>query len=173
MEKDDMKKKLDSIWNEVQTSLPEIDFESDFKTDDFELVGDRNNDFDFENLEDFSEINGNEPNWSHFEKLLCKDQQLEAVAKSMVNIQLDDDSFDGRDASAGIADLDEFKTFQSSINSSATRECITSAQAITKHIFGDSGVSKLNMDLFNTINFGKFYFYILFMTNHRLFVHSL
>ena len=36
-----MKKKLDSIWNEVQTSLPEIDFESDFKTDDFELVGNR------------------------------------------------------------------------------------------------------------------------------------
>lgn len=157
LENDDMKKKLDSIWNEVQTSLPEIDLECDVKSDDFELV-ERTGEFNFEDLEDFDDVDGAET-WAdfeeNFERLLCKDsKQLESVSKSMVDIQLtrsEEDSTDGRAAAA-----DEFKTFQSTFTSSAkaSKECVTSAQKITKNMF-DSGASKLNMDLFNTINFGK------------------
>lgn len=154
LENDDMKKKLDLIWNEVQTSLPEINFDCDLKSDDFELV-ERNGEFNFEDLEDFDDVDGAET-WSdlekNFEKLLCKDEQFEAVTKSMVDIQLEEHS-ESRSTSA-LSGLDDFKTFQSTLTSSkASKECVTSAQKITKNIF-DSGVSKLNMDLFNTINFG-------------------
>lgn len=153
-----MKKKLDSIWNEVQTSLPEIDFECDLRSDDFELV-ERSGEFNFEDLDDFDDVDGAET-WTDFEKnferLLCKDsEQLEPVSKSMVDIQLTEsegDSTDGRTAAAA----DEFKTFQSTFTSSAkaSKQCVTSAQKMAKNMF-DLGASKLNMDLFNTINFGK------------------
>lgn len=160
--RDDMKIKLENIWNNVQTNLPEINFDHD--DSDLELL-DQNSGMLFDKLEDF-DVNGEDLSDTEkdFEKFLNRDfssyNNNNSNNKSAVDVRSIKDIFlDDEDIVVGDEEGDsEFVEFRTNLNSKKTTnrksEGVNNAQQITKNIF-DSTSSKLNMDIFNSINFGK------------------
>lgn len=152
-DRDEMKKRLDNIWNEVQTNLPEINFDNSNNDSDYEIIDhDVEHGFDRAALDDWSDSE------AHFERLVNKNHDYEDVNTSMMDIRsiqdiyVDDDD-DNESPPFNNNEMSQFKNLTAKMNENKL-ERASSAQKITKDIF-ESTNSKLNMDIFNKINFDE------------------
>lgn len=154
-DRDEMKKRLNNIWNEVQTNLPEINFDNSNNNNDsdYEIIDHVDTCF-HEALDDWSDSE------KHFERLVNKNHDYEDVNTSMMDIRSVQDIYvnddEDEDSPRYHSDLNQFKSLTAKMNENKL-ERASSAQKITKDIF-DSTSSKLNMDIFNKINFGNIFF---------------
>ncbi|CAF0912859.1 unnamed protein product [Brachionus calyciflorus] len=137
-----MKSKLDLIWNELQTNLPSIDLgdteeNSDFE--DYEFNNNNNNEDDDLLIRDFNnQINDDD---------YLSDEFLNGFDKATVSdVYLNETE----NLNQKLENFNKIKTSNLKLISASTESAKTAAK-ITQNIF-DNTNSKLNMDIFNSIN---------------------